>query len=360
MRHIIEMLLLRSFGLFISATVSLAARFPHRGNAGESISPMITGRDLSAPSLVSGAAGTDKEKPAACSGPHASSAQDCLAKCRASSSCQSVAFDSSASACLLYKAPVSGNINYDASQAYLFYDLSCPQAGETGVISVVTLTVTGAPIIATSTVVVIVTAASTLPPSTASPSTSTLVVIVTVTQGALSSSPISPIIETSIPTTQSSTSISTSTSVVFVTVTQGIPINSTSGPATDTVYISQPVITSSLLNPPTSTALASTLSTATTSTVLTSSSAVLPSPTPSGLLCGVSGWSSANTSFFDNTGHLGNQYACALACKVVSCGSYGFSNTTCLAYPGSVSQSVILTSDSTFLFYDAGCIVSHR
>jgi hypothetical protein len=91
MQYIIKMLLLRSFSLFLSATLSLAARFPRRGIAGKSISPMITGRDLSAPSPVCGAAGTDKEKPAAYSGPHASSVQDCLAKYRGSSGCQSVA-----------------------------------------------------------------------------------------------------------------------------------------------------------------------------------------------------------------------------------------------------------------------------
>jgi len=43
-----------TFFQFVSATLSLTARFPRRGIAGKSISPMITGRDLSAPSPVCG------------------------------------------------------------------------------------------------------------------------------------------------------------------------------------------------------------------------------------------------------------------------------------------------------------------
>ncbi|KAE9376047.1 hypothetical protein N431DRAFT_532272 [Stipitochalara longipes BDJ] len=352
------MLFSRSLSLFLSTTVAFAAKFPRHGDASGATSPMVMERELSAASLVCGSAGTDKEKPAAYSGPHASSIQDCLSKCRGSSGCQSVAFDSASSVCLLYKSPVSGNINYDASQAYQFYDISCPQGGSSGIsiTTVVTLTVTGPAIVATSTVVVIATPA----PTTTSrnfPSTSTLVVFVTVTQGALPTST-----SLSVPSTPSISSTSTSTYVVVVTVTQGVPPSSTSAPASDTntIYASLPPTPISLPNPPTSTLPAFTLSTRTTSIAFTSSSAVIASPSPSGLLCGVNGWSASTTSFFDNTGDLGNQDACELACKIVSCGSYGFSNTTCLAYPGNVSQSVVLNPSSEFQFFDAGCVISHK
>lgn len=311
------MIFSRSLCLFLSATVAFAVRLPRHGVAGGATSPGITERALSAPSIICGSTGTDKEKPAAYSGSNATSIQDCLGKCGGSSGCQSVAFDQSNSKCLLYKAPVSGNINYNKGRNYKFYDLSCPEAGSSGTTSVLTLTVTAAPVIVTSTVIVII------------PSTST---------------------------TPSSTSLSTSTYVVFVTVTQGVPLSSTSTPVieTNTIYAPQPPTTTSVPDSPTFTPSASTLSTETTS-----SSPVIASPSAGGLLCNVGGWSASNTSFFDDSGNLGNQVACGLACRLVSCGCYGFSNTTCLAYPNNVSQSVILDPNSVFRFFDAGCTASH-
>jgi PAN domain len=321
-KYILEMLLSSLLVLFLSAIVAFAVNFPRHGVARGAPS-MIEEEKVSALSIICGSTGTDKEKPAAYSGPHASSIQDCLAKCRGSNGCQSVAFDRSTSVCLLYKAPVSGNINYDGSQVYQFYDLSCPQGEPSGITSVLTITVTAPPRIATSTVVVIV-----------APT----------------------------PTTPSTTSISTSTFVVVVTVTQGVPLSSTSGSVikTMTIYTTILSTTTSLPNPPASTLKDSSLSTSTTSINPTSSSVVIATPDPGGLLCNVSGWSASTTSFFDDTGNLGNQVACELACRVVSCRSYGFSNTTCLAYPGSVSESVVLNPDSVYRFFDAGCPVTHR
>lgn len=87
---------------------------------------------------------------------------------------------------------------------------------------------------------------------------------------------------------------------------------------------------------------------------------MIVSPSPNALDRNVGGWSASNTSFFDNAGNLANQDACELACRLVPCGSYGFSNTTCLAYPGSVSQSVLLDPNSIFRFFDAGGAVIHK
>jgi hypothetical protein len=217
-KYVFEMLFFHSLGLLLSATIASALRFPRHDGVSGATSSMITERELSAPSIVCETAGTDKQKPAAYSGHHVSSIQDCLAQCRGNSGCQSVAFDHSTSACLLYKAPVSGNINSDGSQPYQFYDFSCPQGGSSSITSVVTLTVTGAPIIAITTVVVIVTPAAA-------------------------------------PTTSSSTSTSTSIFVVVVTVTQGVPLSSISAPMieTKTIYATLPPTTTSLPNPPAST-----------------------------------------------------------------------------------------------------------
>ena len=306
------MLISSPLSLILSAAIAFATRFHSHGDASGETAPLISERDLTAPSIVCGVAGTDKEKPAAYTGPHATSIQDCLAKCRGSNGCQSVAFDASHSVCLLYKAPVAGNINYDTSQAYQFYDLSCPQGGSSGIASVVTLTVTGAAPIVTSTVVVV------LPPE---------------------------------PTTLSRASGFTSTLVVYYTVTQGAPIASATVP--NTIFATLPLTTVLLTNAPTP-APASTFSTKTTYI------SANPSPPPGGLLCGVNGWSASTTSFFDNSGDLGSQDACELACRTVSCGSYGFNNNTCLAYAGSVSQSAVLSPASDFQFFDAGCVVSHK
>jgi len=285
------MLLYRSLSLFLSGTIVSAVRIPLHGGANGATSPVLSDREISASSIICGTTGTDKEKPAAYTGPHASSIQDCLSTCSRSNGCQSVAYDHSSSVCLLYKAPVTGNINAGVSQEYAFYDLGCPQSGSSS---------GGGLVVVVTTVVVIV------PPATSSTWTSTLQVYVTITQGAASSSTNAPVIWTT----------------SFAPPPPPLPASSLPAP------------TSTSLAPP-------------------------PPPSPNGIYCNVAGWSAANTSFYDNSGNLANQDACELACKLVACGSYGFSNTACLVYPGSVAQSVVQDPTSGIWFFDAACNVTN-